>query len=118
MKKPTQCALWEHPEILLDQQKRQDFFERIDTYVGESHLMRDLLKCRECGQLYFYEFYDWIDWEEGHDPIYVTYIPVETEDEIKTLKAASQFGLLDFSPRLLKDFPMDAEKPTVRWIGK
>jgi hypothetical protein len=32
MKKPTRCALWEHPEIPLDQQKQQDFFERIDTY--------------------------------------------------------------------------------------
>lgn len=104
--------------FLLDLQKRQDFFELIGTYVDESHLMRDLLKCRECGQLYFHEFYEEIDSEDGNDPQYITYMPVETEDEIKTLKAASQFGLLAFSPRLQKDFPMDAEKPAVRWIGK
>ena len=78
MKKPTRCALWEHAEILLDQQKQQDFFGRIDTYVDESHLMPDLLKCRECGQLYFFEFYERIDWEDGNDPQYLTYIPVET----------------------------------------
>jgi len=31
---------------------------------------------------------------------------------------ATVFELLKFSPRLQKDFPMDAEKPTVRWIEK
>jgi hypothetical protein len=116
MKKPTQCVLWEHPELVLEPLK--DRFERIDTYVDESHLMRFLLKCRECGQLYFFELYEEINWEGGNDPQYSTYIPVETKDEIKTLNSASPFGLLDFSPRLQEDFPKDAKKPTVRWIGK
>jgi hypothetical protein len=40
---------------------------------------------------------------------YLTYIPVETEDEVETLKAASPLGLLDFSPRLQRDFPKDAK---------
>jgi hypothetical protein len=116
MKKPTQCVLWEYPELVLEPLK--DRFERIDTYVDESHLMRSLLKCRECGQLYFFEFYEEINWEGGNDLQYSTYIPVETEDEIKTLKTASPFKLLDFSPRLQRDFPKDAKKPRVRWVGK
>src|SRR5271166_737101 len=118
MKKPTQCALWEHREPLLEPGKLKDLFGRIETYVDEDHLVRSLLKCRECGQLYFHEFYEWIDWEDGDDPQYSTYIPVETEDEIKTLKTASPLGLLNFSPRLQRDFPKDAEKPRVRWVGK
>jgi hypothetical protein len=61
MKKPTQGVLWEHPELVLEPLK--DRFERIDTYVDESHLMRFLLKCRECGQLYFFELYEEINWE-------------------------------------------------------
>ena len=102
MKKPTQCALWEQPDLVLSV-PREDLFERIDTYVDDSHLFRDLLKCRECGQLYFFEFYEQIDWEGGNDSQNVTYIPVETDEEIETLKKASVFELLQFSPRLHKD---------------
>jgi hypothetical protein len=114
MKKPTQCVLWEQPELV----GSQDRFERIHTYVDESHLFRDLLKCRECGQLYFFEFYEEIDWENGNDPQYKTYIPVETEDEINTLKNASTHELLQFFPRLQTDFPANAQKPTSHWVGK
>jgi hypothetical protein len=116
LKKPTQCTLWERPELVSG--PREDLFEQIDTYVDESHLLRYLLKCRECGQLYFFEFYDWIDWEDGRDPQYTTYIPVEIDEEVEALKNASSLELLQFSPRLQRDFPADAEKPTVRWIGK
>jgi hypothetical protein len=116
MKYPTQCALWENP-ILVDCPQEQ-FFKRIDTYVDNSHLMRQLLKCHECGQLYFFEFYEEIDWEDGNDPQYKTYIPVETEAEIETLKNASTFELLHFFPRLQRDFPKDAQEPTTRWVTK
>jgi hypothetical protein len=52
----------------------------LDTYADDSHLSRRLLKCRECAQLYFFEFYEEIDWLDSKDPQYVTYIPVETRD--------------------------------------
>jgi len=87
MKQPTQCVLRENPNLIVGAQ--DDSFERIETYADESHLMRHLLKCRECGQLYFFEFYEEIDWEDGDDSQYKTYIPVETEAEIETLKNAS-----------------------------
>jgi hypothetical protein len=99
---------WEHPELLLEPGKLKDLFERIETYVDDDHLVRSLLKCRECGAFYFHEFYEWIDWEDGNDPQYSTYIPVETDEEINALKTASPFGLLGFSPRLQRDFPKDA----------
>lgn len=118
MKNPTQCALWEHPELLLEPGKQKGLFAPIETYVNENHLVRSLLKCRECGQLYFYEFYEEVDWEDGDDPQYSTYIPVETEDEIKTLKSVSPIGLSGFSPRLLREFPKGAKGPTVHWVGK
>jgi hypothetical protein len=60
MKAPIQCALWEKPE-LLDEPNHRDRFELLETFVDESHEFRDLLKCKECGQPYFYEFYEWID---------------------------------------------------------
>jgi hypothetical protein len=113
MRNPTQCVLWENP-VLADRPKSQTF-KRIVMYVDDSHLMRELLECRECGQLYFFEFYEEIDWENGNDPQYSTYIPVETEAEVETLKSASTFGLLKFFPRLQHDSGKDA---TTRWIGK
>lgn len=115
MKAPTQCVLWEHPERI----EMPEQFEHLATYEDDSHLIRRLLKCRECGQCYFYEFYEEIDWENGNDPQYRTYIPVETEEEIEELKKSSSFELLRFTPRLQRDFPKEADKPSKScWIGK
>jgi hypothetical protein len=93
-------------------------FELLETFADESHFWRYLLKCRECGQRYFFEFYEEIDWEGGHDPQYSTYIPVETEAEIEALKATSIFGLLDYFPRLQCDRPKDAKESTLRWMKR
>jgi hypothetical protein len=66
VKAPTQCALWKKPELI--DEPRQNRFELLETFVDESHLSRELLRCKECGQLYFFEFYEEIDWEDGNDP--------------------------------------------------
>src|SRR5262245_35598944 len=60
MKAPIQCAFWEKPE-LVNEPNRWDRFELLETFVDDSHEFRHLLKCKECGQLYFFEFYEWID---------------------------------------------------------
>ena len=62
------------------------------------------------------EFYEEVDWEGGDDPQHSTYIPVESDTEIEALKETTPSGLLQFVPRLQKDYPKDAEQPTVRWI--
>jgi hypothetical protein len=86
MKNPTQYALWENPALVAGPMK--ETFDLVDTYADKSHLLRYLLKCRECGQLYFYEWYEEIDWVDGNDPQYSTYIPVESGAEIEQLKNA------------------------------
>jgi hypothetical protein len=115
MKTPVQCILWKRPELADGVMKEN--FELLETIVHESHWWRYLLKCRECGQRYFFEFYEEIDWEEGNDPQYSTLIAVETDEEIETLKRASPFELLEFSPRLVRSFPGSAKKPTTGWVG-
>jgi len=62
------------------------------------------------------EFYEEIDWSGRNDPQYSTYIPVDSDSEIETLKRTSPSGLLQFGPRLQKDWPRDAERPTLRWM--
>ena len=114
---PTQCVYWDNAK-LVSSAPMKELFELIDTYADESHLRRYLLKCRECGQLYFFEFYEWIDWEHGNDPQYSKYIPVSTIDDAEMLKNASPGELLRFSPSLNIDFPKDAEAATIYWAGK
>jgi hypothetical protein len=59
-----------------------------------------LYKCRECGQLYFFEWWEWVDWEDGNDTQYSTLIPVATVEESETLKKTDSFNLMRYYPRL------------------
>jgi hypothetical protein len=113
MKAPTQCALWEKPELI--GKPLDTLFERVEIFVDESHLSRELLRCKDCGQLYFFEFYEEIDWEAGDDPQYSKYIPVDTGAEIEMLKKASPLQLLQYFPQLRHDFPKGAKSPKTYW---
>ena len=106
---PTQCVLWEKPELVGE----RDRFDTVEELIDESHLSRSVLKCRECGQLYFYEFYEIVDWKEGNDRIYWTFIPLDTPTRVEALKGASVFDLMRYTPRLLRDF---ATAKGTRWI--
>lgn len=116
--KPLDCQLWK----IEGKDKNLNLRELLDivkTYEKESHVVRELLKCSECGQLYFYEFYEEIDWENGNDPQYRTAIPVESEDQADKMAKMSQVEILKFSPRLQNDWPKDAEEKTGWfWSGK
>ena len=114
--KPTQCTLWNDPNAIRGQHK--DIFETIDTYVDDEHLIRRLLRCQECGQLYFYEMYEEIDWVDGDDPQYRTYIPVSDMTEVEILNTTATSELLLASPALHSDFPKDAAAPRNYWVGK
>ena len=109
LRSPVQCILWEHPERI--ENAFLEILEETETYEDSSHLQRSLHKCRECGQLYFFEWNEWVDWEEGNDRQYSTLIPVQTKEEIEALKATSIFDLMTYFPRLHLD-----GKPT--WVGK
>ena len=114
--RPTQCVLWREPNGL--DGKRADSFETIATYVDDEHLIRRLLKCRECGHLYFYEMYEKIDWVDGDDPQYRTYIPVSNMTEVEILKMTATSELLLAAPALRRDFPKGAAAPKNYWVGK
>ena len=115
MREPVDCVLWEKPELVLEGATKSRF-ERIETFVKDSHLWRYLLKCRECGQLYFFEFFEVVDWEGGDDPQYTTYIPVGTVEEATALSKLTPAALLNHFPRLQMDFPKSADGPVVRWV--
>ena len=118
IKEPKQCHLWQLKENLTcdDIRNASLSFGEVKTFTEESHLTRRLLKCNRCEQLYFYEFYETIDWADGKDPQYVTYIPVESEGDAERLATMTVMDLLQFRPRIQKDFPKEAEHPSVTWV--
>jgi hypothetical protein len=115
MRSPTQCELWTQPERVLAGGLASGF-ELLDTFEKDSHWWRYLLKCRGCGQRYVYEFYEEVDWADGEDPQYVTWVPVETDDDIAAVKAAAPGVLGAFVPRLCKDWPKGAAHATLHWV--
>lgn len=92
-------------------------FVRVRHYVDDSHFQRSLLQCKDCGQLYFYEFYELVDWKKGNDPQYRTLIPVASEGEADKIKSLGSVQLLDITPRLQIDWPSHSPAPVVQWIG-
>jgi hypothetical protein len=111
---PAQCHLWQAAEL-----SPKDLGEAlmiVEGFLNEPHQLRDLRKCKLCGQLYFHESLDWIDWEKGDDPQSQTFIPVDSKEEIDPLLRADEFGLQSFSPRLLADYPKQPQLPRVHWV--
>lgn len=103
MSSDIQCHLYTKTLTKDDIVRIHTFFQKIKLYVQESHLFRYVLKCDECGQLYFYEFKEEIDWDEGNDTQYNTYIPVATLEDADTLSEMDSFKLLTIFPRLQYD---------------
>ena len=54
----TDCHLWQTVTVPEDELQK---LEVVETFLEESHLMRRLKRCNDCGQLYFYQFREEID---------------------------------------------------------
>ena len=112
---PEQCVLWKKQDI---EESDMGNFDVIETYIDTSHLWRHLLKCKECGQLYFFECYEKINWGggDGSDYLYSTWIPV-AQNNAKSLKDKSPLELLDpdLVPRIQEDRTPFGLTP-VHWV--
>ena len=112
MKVPTACHLWSCETL-----KREDLrnFDVVERFVDESHLVRSLVRCQSCGQLYFKEWLELV-YYHGEDPQYETLIPVETRDQIEQLQRATSTELAGFKPQLRSNWPSDAVEPRIFWV--
>lgn len=108
---PKQCILWTK-EQLVPSDLSFDFVSEISDIPKISQQLR---KCKECGQLYLYEYNDFFASPYDDLPIYKTYIPVsigelkEYFQQEKTLTSILEIK----SPKLLHDIKADGE--TVKW---
>jgi hypothetical protein len=114
-KKPMQCHLWNKEE--LTDGDLDNAFDVVHTFSEDSHFSRRLIKCKQCNQLYLKEFYEEIDWIDGEDPQYLTYIPVESQEEADAINQVGLWEFQTFSPRINRDWPKSKPK-TIRWIGR
>ena len=118
MSLPTTCLLWKDPERAHAAPTNEQF-EVIETLFDTSHHWRYILKCRDCGAEYLFEFYEEIDWEGGNDPTWITYVPIQSVKQLNQMKAApAPMQLLEFVPRLQIDYPRGATEARVKWMGR
>ena len=103
----TNCHLFTDSTLTSDDVYRS--LEELKTYIDESHLHRNLMRCKKCGQLYFHEFAEEIDWVGGNDPQESIYAPVIDEAEGDRLNEMSTSGLMS-RPHFTIIFPADEEK--------
>ena len=115
---PRHCRYWQVEQPTGDIFQKHENFAVLETYKEDSHLIRQLLRCKECDQLYFYEMYEQIDWANGEDPIYRTLIPVATAEDARILARWSITEIHTATPRLLSDWPAELTQPKVYWVGK
>lgn len=111
MKVPTQCQLW----LRTDLTPFDLNMEMVKVFTRTSHIERDLLKCRECGQLYFHDWYEHVNFNNDA-AMYDTYIPVETEKEIDELSNIERSAdLAQYVPQLHGSFTNDRDDH-LKWV--
>ncbi len=115
---PEQCILWKKQDIKESDMKMNNF-DVVKTLIETEHFWRYVLKCKECGQLYFFEFNEEVNWAgagNGNDYQYSTWIPVALNDT-EYLKDKSTLELLDptLIPRIQADLTPHG-KSAVHWV--
>lgn len=117
MSLPETCLLWTDPEAALARPMK-DQFELTETLFKTSHHWRYILTCRKCRARYLFEFYEEIDWEDGEDPQWSIYVPVQSEAQLSEMrKACNPRQLVHFLPHLSVDFPKGAAQRSASWVG-
>lgn len=102
------CHLWTKTDLTSEDLRGS--LQNIKTYLDDSHLIRNLKKCKKCGQLYFYEFAEDIDWNEGNDPQYRLWIPVESEMRAEDLNHMTTIQLHTL-PGIFQNWTSDLKDP-------
>jgi hypothetical protein len=111
---PVQCALWKADR--LSQQMLYDLLEFVERLTDDDdHLRRSLMRCKECGQLYFHEFYEVADYAESNDGIYQTWIPVADAESARRLAGQPVFAILRYPSMRTNSFLGSDESTGPHW---
>jgi hypothetical protein len=102
---PENCILWK--KAALEAEDLYDLFDGVHVFHQDPDTSKRLLRCKECEQLYVYEYTGSGDPQDSS--LQILYIPVK---KVGNLIEASANGL----PRLEVLWPAGQEKPTVTWV--
>jgi hypothetical protein len=89
------CALWNKDELTFEDLK--EGLENLEQLNDDSDLIRWVKVCKNCGQLYFYEFKEYENWSTGDSASYRTWIPASSLDEARLINHLAYTQLLNFS---------------------
>ena len=113
---PNECHLYHHRPLTAELIRAS--LAPVKEYTDDLHLIRSLLRCSECGQLYFHEFFEIVDWVNGNDAQYSSWIPVADEASADQLSLLSPMELNAYGG-IHVDFPSGADEPTAPyWTGR
>lgn len=114
---PKKCILWTKEKLTSDDLSENNF-EFIKSLPGISNVSEKIKKCKECGQLYLFEYNDFFANPYSDDlPIYMTYVPVSEEEIVEHLKVEKSLGSIQrHTPKLLHNIKTEGEE--IKWIGK
>ncbi len=93
----SRCHLWQ-AELVTEEEVNA--LGVVETFAEESHLIRKLKKCEQCGQLYFYQFREEVDYVRGEDPVWRILIPVETREDALALASENEAAVSSRRPRI------------------
>ena len=85
------CCLWNASKI--DRHDLSRTLIPVEIIDHESHFTRKILKCKECGQIFLYQFNEDVDWIDGNDDQYYKWIPVENIEKARELYSESEDSL-------------------------
>jgi len=94
----TRCHLWKCNQVL---RSELDCLVKVKELFDLSHQIRSIRRCRDCGQLYLWDFDEQVDWNEGNDAQYWTVMPVENMEEAERLGSEREM--------------MPVRAPYIRW---
>ena len=87
--RPVNCSHWQKPP-----EKDSLSMVTLKSYTDDNCLEHDLLKCSECGQLYFYQYFEETDWSNGGCCSHFSLIPVNDSDTAEELIKETPYELL------------------------
>lgn len=58
-------------------------FDTVEIIHDSSHLTYRILRCKDCGAIFVYEFKEFMNFDGGGDEMYLTYVQVESEEAAK-----------------------------------
>ena len=103
---PATCILWTEPA-----RAASLAWETVVGFDEDDGFHRRLVRCPECGQLYFLD--ERAGTARGED--LRTLIPVPTAEHAAALALAAHASLLRIRPILLENWPTDQAEPTHSW---